>query len=273
MLNFVKLIKIFKDTINLFNNNDNLKTITKVLQENTKVFTENFNSMIRNEHLDKLDIVVEENTTFKSAKKHIITGKKIAVLNFANPHMAGGGVTNGAMAQEECLCRSSNLYLSLITEKANSDYYKYNRKKIGNVFTDRVIYSPNVMVIKSDDTYPEIMAESDYFNVDVITCAAPITTILLTDKQKKSLEYIFYNRIKNIFEVAMYNQVDILILGAFGCGAFNNPPDLVANVFRRLLVDERYQNYFTKVVFAIKPKGNSKNCPNISAFTSTFKNI
>lgn len=271
MLNYMKLIDIFKDTVSMFNDNEDLKAAANILKENTEVFPENFISPIRNIANDRKNIVVEENTTFKSAKEHINHNNKIAVLNFANPHTAGGGVTNGAMAQEECLCRSSNLYLSLTTEKAKSDYYLYNRKKVGKVFTDRIVYSPNVTVIKSDDTYPELMKE--YFSVDVITCAAPITTILLTNNQKKSLEQIFYNRIKNIFEVALSKQVNILILGAFGCGAFNNPPELVAKVFKILLVNEEYQKYFKQVVFAIKPKNNSSNCPNVSAFREVFKNI
>jgi len=62
--------------------------------------------------------------------------------------------------------------------------------------------------------------------------------------------------------------VDNLILGAFGCGAFNNPPKLVAEIFRKLLIDERYAMYFEKVVFAIKKTGDV--CPNYDAFREVF---
>lgn len=41
----------------------------------------------------------------------------------------------------------------------------------------------------------------------------------------------FYKRIKNILKVALERRVDILILGAFGCGTFRNPPELLAGVF------------------------------------------
>lgn len=52
--------------------------------------------------------------------------KPILVLNLANPFHPGGGVKNGAKAQEEVLCRKSSLLLSL--ESRNSEaYYKYNR--------------------------------------------------------------------------------------------------------------------------------------------------
>ena len=64
-------------------------------------------------------------------------------------------------------------------------------------------------------------------------------------------------RIRNILEVAAANGADNLILGAFGCGAFNNPPDLVAGCFRYYLVDKGYRDYFKRVVFAIKSGGQN----------------
>ena len=94
---------------------------------------------------------------------------------------------------------------------------------------------------------------------DVLTCAAPYF-----DKNRKhpvtleKLRDVFNHRIRNILEVAMVNDTDLLVLGAFGCGAFNNPPELVADVFRELLLEKGYFRFFRKIVFAIK-KNDSAN--------------
>ncbi|MBR2255757.1 MAG: DUF2263 domain-containing protein [Blautia sp.] len=41
----------------------------------------------------------------------------VLALNFANAYTPGGSVSEGVMAQEECLCRSSNLYAALTVRK------------------------------------------------------------------------------------------------------------------------------------------------------------
>ena len=131
--------------------------------------------------------------------------------------------------------------------------------------TDAVIWSPGVTVFKTDDAVPMEMKREDWFQVNVLTCAAPYF-----DKNKKhpvtmeKLRDVFYHRIRNILEVAIANDTDILVLGAFGCGAFNNPPELVADVCRELLVDKGYFRFFRKIAFAIK-KNNSANT-NLEAF-------
>ena len=44
-------------------------------------------------------------------------------------------------------------------------------------------------------------------------------------------------------------ECEVLILGAFGCGAFANPPEIVAKVFKEAL--EIYGKYFETVEFAV----------------------
>ncbi len=55
-------------------------------------------------------------------------GFPVLVLNLANPFNPGGGVRNGARAQEEDLCRKSSLLFSLKNKEAQK-YYKFNNTK------------------------------------------------------------------------------------------------------------------------------------------------
>ena len=60
---------------------------------------------------------------------------------------------------------------------------------------------------------------------------------------------LLQKRIQRIFEVAIASGADVLILGAFGCGAFKNPPQLVAAVFAELT--ELYRHYFDVIEYAV----------------------
>lgn len=267
MVSQIGLIESFKDTQIQIRNNMQLREETLKMQADTKLYLDHFVAMAGKVKCLDPHVMIAADTTFHCAQNMLVEGKKIAVLNFANAYRPGGGVKDGAMAQEECLCRSSNLYESLTIPYLIRHYYKWNEKNTGDMSSDRIIYSPQVTVFKSDDTYPENLEE--WFHVDVITCAAPYY-----DTQKKKpvtidkLTDVFEKRIRNLLEVAIANKVDYLVLGAFGCGAFHNPPELVASVFKRLLIDQGYARYFEKVVFAIKK--SKELCPNLEAFQYIF---
>ncbi|MCM1307722.1 MAG: TIGR02452 family protein [Butyrivibrio sp.] len=193
---------------------------------------------------------------------------KTAVLNFANPIEAGGGVLRGADAQEEYLCRASNLY-NIISDAAVAEYYNTHKRLMraaadDSVFigTDSLIYSPNVTVFKDMgggvSGEEKILRDSkDWFHIDVITCAAPFSDRPISQNQGKELFVIFKRRIANIFEAAIENDAEALVLGAWGCGAFNNPPEIVAEAFKEVLSEERYLSAFEKVVFAVMRGGRN----------------
>ena len=63
------------------------------------------------------------------------------------------------------------------------------------------------------------------------------------------LESLLTSRIKRIFEIAAANENEVLILGAFGCGAFRNPPEIVAKVFNKVMSD--FLKYFDTIEYAI----------------------
>lgn len=175
-----------------------------------------------------------------SALKH----NQIAVLNFASYNTPGGGFMRGAMAQEESLCHASFLYNVLLKK---TEYYDYNTQhKNRGLYTNRAMWTPDVVFETSED--------GDVLQADVLTCAAP----------NKSLMYKYGNfteagntralkqRIKFIADIVNIHNVDIIVLGAFGCGVFRNDPKEVAELF--------YENFrestAKKVVFAIPDMKN-----------------
>ncbi len=96
----------------------------------------------------------------------------VCVLNFASATNPGGGVKNGSAAQEESLCRCSTLYPTLKTRVLWDSFYSYHRQAESVLYSDACIYTPDIIVFKTDTEEPEMMEEKDWFKTDVITCAA-----------------------------------------------------------------------------------------------------
>lgn len=264
------LILSFKDTLNIAYS-DKLLAATEKVVNASRVYKEGFISSAENPCFEDTKIEVVSGTTFATAKGFCKFGR-VAVLNFANPENPGGGVQNGAMAQEECLCRSSNLYPCLCDKSVFADFYLYHRNLRSFFYSDRLIYTKGVTVFKDDCEVPQLMPENEWFQVDVITCSAPyIARRKYTNKA--ALKELLKSRIKNIFEAALDNGAKVLILGAFGCGAFKNPPEIVAKAFHEVIEENAYQAKFKKIVFAIKSTVDNDPymaCPNTTAFEREF---
>lgn len=261
-------IACFQDTLERCGS-EILAELTAKARENSRVYPENFQTT-RLYPVREPEIVVLEQTSFAAARENLRYGR-VAVLNFANPHYPGGGVFQGSKAQEECLCRSSNLYPCLEDGRVFEEYYRYHQKQTDYDFSHRLIYTPGVTVFKDDAPVPRELKESDWFAVDVITCAAPYQAKRRYVNQT-ALENLFKTRIRNILEAAMDNEAEVLILGAFGCGVFKNPPKVVAKAFKEVLAQHRYQS-FRRIVFAIKSSVDSDPytvCPNLAAFQMEF---
>ena len=105
---------------------------------------------------------------------------------------------------------------------------------------------------------------------DVITCAAP--NIGAASKYCRVMsdenQNVLISRCKLVLDIAQQNMVDVLVLGAFGCGVFRQNSYTVANTFKYLLDSNAYR--FKRVVFAIPNNGHSID--NFNAFKITFCN-
>lgn len=186
--------------------------------------------------------------------------KKIAVLNFASATRPGGGVKTGSRAQEESLCRCSTLYSTLDRRWLWQNYYDVNRAAHDVRHTDACIYSPGIVICKTDERIPTRIKPEDFVVVDVISCAAPnlrnepsnwhnTETGQAIRMPEDELFDLHLKRGKHIMHIAAANRADILVLGAFGCGAFANDPEVVAKAYYAALAS--YRARFDVIEFAI----------------------
>lgn len=180
---------------------------------------------------------------------------KTALLNFASFCNPGGSVSRYKdkihIAQEESVCVASSLFKAIGNEKFKEDY-EYNIEHTNKgLYEDWAIYSPNIV-------FPNHIDKKTYCICDVISCAAPNyrkykkTKDYLSERRNSEYRNAVFERIRFVLDVLSHNHVECPILGAFGCGVFENPPMLVASIFKELL--ETYDYGFKKVVFAI-PQG------------------
>lgn len=160
---------------------------------------------------------------------------KTVVLNFASYRNPGGKYMEGSQAQEESLCHESNLYL--ILREFRHSFYEWNNRNLNyGLYQNRALLSPKVSFKHVEDTS----------RVDVLTCAAPNVRYYALNRMsyQNAIATPEYNatissRIKFIMNIV--NRYDCVILGAFGCGVFRNPPAKVARTFFSIIANMRLQ--------------------------------
>lgn len=265
------LADVFADTKKLYETNEVLKKTCEESRKNHKVYKEScaFTSP-KNRFENEAQIIVSKKRSFEAAEPYAKNGGKISVLNFANSVHQGGGVVWGARAQEECLCRCSTLYDSLISAEMERDFYGPHRKPNPTsedfLANDDVIFTPGVKVFKTDTDFPELRPENEWFDVDVLTCAAPCLSWGTGSASNEELKEIHKSRARQILNVALENKSDVVILGAFGCGAFHNPPEIVASAIKEVLPE--FKNAFKTIEFAVY--SSSRDASNYEVFNKTF---
>lgn len=139
-----------------------------------------------------------------------------------------------------------------------------------------MIYTEEVVICKTDEDYPRRMKKEDWVTVDVMTVAAPD---LRTSPNKhanligeainmNSAELFGYHvkRAIHILTIAAAKKADILVLGAFGCGAFKNDPNVVAKAYQVAI--EVFPKVFEKIEFAVYC--SPKDQKNYDAFCDVF---
>lgn len=204
--------------------------------------------------------VTAEGSIQAARRLHSAGGNSLAVLNFASARNPGGGYLRGARAQEEDLCRSALLYRCLLEAP---DYYAAHRASSDLNYSHRVIFSPDVPVIRDDrdGLVPQP------FPASFLTSPAPNAgQLALRSEHPVSVRAVLAERADRVLAVAARHNVRELVLGAWGCGVFRNDPAEVADAFARAL--HHRGAAFDRVIFAIWDRNPVS--PNRIAFESRF---
>lgn len=199
----------------------------------------------------------------------------VCVLNMASDKNPGGGVKGGAGAQEEYLFRCSD-YFRFIFQYANPTHFDcesiygipHNSHHQYPLTRDYGgVFSRGVTVFRDTEANGYALLDEPWqVNfVAVAACYISRSYGQVPDWFEKST----LNRIRTILRIAHNNGQRRLVLGAFGCGAFHNPPELVAKLFKQVLGEPEFQRLFKEIHFAIIEDHNSHG-RNFNAFNAVL---
>jgi uncharacterized protein (TIGR02452 family) len=205
--------------------------------------------------------------TTQAAAHRLVTVEGCAdlvLLSFASARNPGGGFMSGAKAQEEDLARCSGIYPCLLTQPA---YYKTNRERKSLLYSDLIIYSPNVPWFRARNQ--ELL--DDVFLASVIAAPAPNAGQALRRDPDcgEEIAATLERRAGMILAIARDNGHRSILLGAWGCGVFRNDPSMVADMFGRWLEHPSFLGCFDRVVFAVYT--SKHNLGTLTAFQSRFR--
>lgn len=222
------LVNVFNDTINWFKERD-------LQYEESEVFDINnidisFDGLTTRKDVE---VVVANIDSFVMAENFLKSRcSSVLVLNMASAYKPGGGVLNGKTAQEESLFRRSSAFLS-------------HSEHLYPLSENTVLFTPKVTVIK--DEKHEMLEHP--FDVSMVTVSALRKPVLENGVYFEDDFNLMQRKIESIFKIGISKKVDCLVLGALGCGVYNNPPEEVSRIMSMMI--QRYGHHFSKIGFAI----------------------
>lgn len=235
------LIKVFNDTKKMIDDGNQF-------EGNTFHFDTNY-KRINQEALKRISVVNKDSVTALIDHMKENPNSHSCILNMASYKRPGGGVARGSKAQEEDLCRCSNLIDALPEEQ---DFYPIQK---GMYF-----YSTDVMFFKDKD-----------YNVITPIYADVVSFPAIDMRKGKPNDYkdFYLHAIRSICDTASDTAIDTLILGAWGCGVFKNDPEEISGFFKQVLIEEQRYADFDKIIFPVINDRNSKGS-NYEVFKKAF---
>jgi uncharacterized protein (TIGR02452 family) len=261
--------QIFQDTVKYVTNGSYKVSGFTAKIDNSLLVSEYFTKppKLEAESGDKTHFAVINADCLETSKVLSDAGLNPCVLNLASRRNPGGGVLGGAGAQEENLFRRTNLFYSLYQYASYAGEYGIERSKDSYPLNSHTggIYTGHVTVFRGAEKNGYCLLRKPY-----TTSIVTVPAINRPDLEKRDGEYFLVGscveptkeKIRTILRISGKYKHDCLVLGAFGCGAFANPPNHIAVLFKKVFEEDEFKNKFKTVVFAIYEDHNSRKAHN-----------
>lgn len=199
-------------------------------------------------------------------------GVCFAVLNMANAYVPGGAYVEGAVAQEENMFRRTDCHFRIGTDEYDGKRDRYHPEitrllsaQDGRVYLDarrpRVCIRGSEVRSGPDLGYPWLPADQVFPFFELRAAAQDLrngSDFEPGDARK---------RISAQLDTLRDHQIRHVVLGAFGCGAFRNPADRVAAIYREEITARSED--FAVIAFAIFSAGYGPD--NFTPFAMAFR--
>lgn len=265
-------VKEFKNTVQLVNNGfyfteEGQKVLfnsTAKMVDGTIFYKDTFSVENIPTQTKKTKIEVVNADCMEEGLRLLNLGYNPAVLNMASRQTPGGGVINGAGAQEETIFRRTNIFRSLYQFAPFAAQYNVSKSHFQYPLDKNYggVYTPAVCVFRDVETSGYRLLEQPYELAFISVAGMRNPELKANGMIKDHLIEGIKNKIRTILRIGLENGHDSLVLGALGCGAFSNPPKHIAKLFHEVLDEVEFANKYKYVVFAVLEDHNSKKTHN-----------
>jgi len=185
-------------------------------------------------------------------------GTCFAVLNMANAYVPGGGYVEGMAAQEENMFRRTDCHFHITTAEYDKSLDQYTpamtellTAKYEVVYLDKehlrvCIRGPENRQV--ENLGYEWLADNEVFPFYELRASAQDLRGEVSFNPSEAR-----HRITAQLDTLRITGIRFAVLGAFGCGAFKNPPNEVAQIYKEE-IDKRIDD-FDLIAFAIFSSG------------------
>jgi len=202
-------------------------------------------------------------------------GMRGAGTNFAHPVRAGGHYEQGSATQEEQLCRRApNFWPSLVSQKASAGFCDASGQEAGrHVDTSpskthaQIKFTTNVQILR--DKRDAFLPASQRYSTAIVTIAAPCFHPAALgcghdEAKRRAREFLHSEDGKQAVMDSMRSMIlgpltqdptlDVIVLGAWGCGAYKLDWHLVMEYFRDVIMETNALSKYKEIHFPLFEK-------------------